>query len=181
MAMHFPFDPDIANASTIPSRLYNDPVYLELEQSQIFSKTWQLVGRTEQVAESGSRCAVITTSACIAPGPWPPAAASARPCSASATAGHTTCGEDCCARPTWRRTRTLARATFICSRCRSPHGYRSSSPISISRRSRCRTSWTISLHAAHSYYRRREEQNNSFTEDEKTRRRGLSPPRRPPS
>ncbi len=54
MAMHFPFDPDIANASTIPSRLYNDPVYLELEQNQIFAKTWQLVGRTEQVAESGS-------------------------------------------------------------------------------------------------------------------------------
>ena len=54
MALHFPFDPDIANASTIPSRLYNDPVYLDLEQSQIFSKAWQLVGRAEQVVDSGS-------------------------------------------------------------------------------------------------------------------------------
>ena len=52
--MHFSFDPDITRASTIPARLYTDPVYLELEQSQIFSRTWQLVGRTDQVAESGA-------------------------------------------------------------------------------------------------------------------------------
>ena len=50
---HFPFDHDIHRASTIPSRLYNDPVYLELEIGQVFGKSWQLVGRAEQVAESG--------------------------------------------------------------------------------------------------------------------------------
>jgi choline monooxygenase len=49
----FPFDPNIARASTIPARLYNDPVYLELERERIFARTWQLVGRVEQVAESG--------------------------------------------------------------------------------------------------------------------------------
>lgn len=51
--MIFPFDPDIRRASTIPARLYIDPVYLELERERIFAHTWQLVGRMEQVAESG--------------------------------------------------------------------------------------------------------------------------------
>ena len=51
--MRFTFDPNIASAATIPSRLYVDPVYLELEQERIFARTWQLVGRAEQVAQSG--------------------------------------------------------------------------------------------------------------------------------
>jgi choline monooxygenase len=49
----FPFDPNIERASTIPARLYNDPVYLELERERVFAHTWQLVGRTEQVREHG--------------------------------------------------------------------------------------------------------------------------------
>jgi choline monooxygenase len=53
MTAFFPFDPDITRASTIPARLYVDPVYLELEQERVFAHTWQLVGRMEQVAESG--------------------------------------------------------------------------------------------------------------------------------
>jgi choline monooxygenase len=53
MALVFPFDPIIARASTIPARLYNDPVYLELERERIFAHTWQLVGRTDQVTEHG--------------------------------------------------------------------------------------------------------------------------------
>ena len=48
MPLVFPFDPNIARASTIPARLYNDPVYLELERERIFAHTWQLVGRVEQ-------------------------------------------------------------------------------------------------------------------------------------
>lgn len=51
--MIFPFDPDIRRASTIPARLYNDPVYLELERERIFAHTWQPVGRMDQVAQSG--------------------------------------------------------------------------------------------------------------------------------
>ncbi|MEP6780195.1 MAG: SRPBCC family protein [Gemmatimonadaceae bacterium] len=51
--MIFPFDPRIEHASTIPARLYNDPVYLELERERVFAHSWQLVGRTEQVAEHG--------------------------------------------------------------------------------------------------------------------------------
>src|SRR5437763_13134801 len=53
MPLVFPFDPNIARASTIPARLYNDPVYLELERERIFAHTWQLVGRVEQVMETG--------------------------------------------------------------------------------------------------------------------------------
>lgn len=51
--MRFSFDPNIATASTIPSRLYVDPVYLDLEQDRIFGRTWQLVGHAEHVAEPG--------------------------------------------------------------------------------------------------------------------------------
>ena len=53
MPIVFPFDPDIARASTIPARLYNDPVYLELERERVFAHTWQLVGRAEDVATQG--------------------------------------------------------------------------------------------------------------------------------
>jgi len=54
MSLIFPFDPDIRRASTIPSRLYIDPVYLELERERVFAHTWQLVGRLEQVSETGA-------------------------------------------------------------------------------------------------------------------------------
>lgn len=53
MSLHFHFDPNIEGAATIPSRLYVDPVYLELEKERIFARTWQLVGRMEQVAQTG--------------------------------------------------------------------------------------------------------------------------------
>ncbi len=53
MTPPFPFDPDIRRASTIPARLYIDPEYLTLEEQRVFGRTWQLVGRADQVAESG--------------------------------------------------------------------------------------------------------------------------------
>ena len=53
MSLVFPFDPDITRASTIPARLYNDPVYLELERDRVFARTWQLVGRTDQLTTAG--------------------------------------------------------------------------------------------------------------------------------
>ena len=53
MPLVFPFDPNIARASTIPARLYNDPVYLELERERVFAHSWQLVGRVDQVLETG--------------------------------------------------------------------------------------------------------------------------------
>ncbi len=54
MAMIFPFDPDIRRASTIPARLYTDPVYHALEQEKIFGRAWQLVGHVGQLREGGN-------------------------------------------------------------------------------------------------------------------------------
>ncbi|MDB4906712.1 MAG: Aromatic-ring-hydroxylating dioxygenase, alpha subunit [Gemmatimonadetes bacterium] len=53
MSLVFPFDPNIARASTIPARLYNDPVYLELERERVFAHSWQLVARTGQLQQAG--------------------------------------------------------------------------------------------------------------------------------
>jgi choline monooxygenase len=53
MALVFPFDPNIERAATIPARVYNDPVFLELERERIFARTWQLVGRAADVREHG--------------------------------------------------------------------------------------------------------------------------------
>lgn len=49
----YTFDPRLAFASTIPARWYTDPLLLEEEKKKIFSRTWQLVGREEQVSEPG--------------------------------------------------------------------------------------------------------------------------------
>jgi choline monooxygenase len=46
-------DPDIARAWTLPARLYTDPAVRQEEQEKIFARTWQVVGRHEQVAKPG--------------------------------------------------------------------------------------------------------------------------------
>jgi choline monooxygenase len=56
--MLFPFDPNIETASTLPARLYTDPVCLALEKERIFARTWQVVGRVDQLREDG---AFVTT------------------------------------------------------------------------------------------------------------------------
>src|SRR5580698_4023634 len=43
----------LSEASTIPAPWYVDPRIAELERVNVFSKTWQLVARTEQVAKAG--------------------------------------------------------------------------------------------------------------------------------
>jgi choline monooxygenase len=43
----------LAEASTIPASWYVDSRVAELEARTVFSKTWQMVGRVEQVAEPG--------------------------------------------------------------------------------------------------------------------------------
>ena len=49
------YDPDspLAEASTPPSAWYTDPRILELEQRTVFSQSWQLAGRTDQVRNPG--------------------------------------------------------------------------------------------------------------------------------
>src|SRR4051812_33505530 len=43
----------LARASTIPAAWYTDPRVATLERSAVWSRTWQLVGRTAQVAAPG--------------------------------------------------------------------------------------------------------------------------------
>jgi len=51
--MSWQFEPNLARASTLPSRWYFDAAVLDAEQRNIFARTWQLAGRAEQVAEPG--------------------------------------------------------------------------------------------------------------------------------
>src|SRR3979411_2437848 len=43
----------LAEASTIPAPWYVDPRIAELEHLNVFSKTWQLVARTDQLQKPG--------------------------------------------------------------------------------------------------------------------------------
>ncbi|HVF90342.1 MAG TPA: SRPBCC family protein [Blastocatellia bacterium] len=49
----FSFEGRLERASTLPSEWYTDPALLEREKEKVFSRTWQLVGRTEQVSAPG--------------------------------------------------------------------------------------------------------------------------------
>src|SRR5256885_15023342 len=49
----YKFDSRLAFAATLPSNWYTDPEILEREKEKIFSRTWQLVGRADQVAAAG--------------------------------------------------------------------------------------------------------------------------------
>src|SRR5581483_2495879 len=43
----------LSSASTIPAAWYTDPRIAELERLNVFSKTWQLVARTDQLQNAG--------------------------------------------------------------------------------------------------------------------------------
>ena len=47
------FEEDLTRASTPPSGWYTEPRVLQEEKTKIFSRTWQLIGRTEQVRQPG--------------------------------------------------------------------------------------------------------------------------------
>ena len=49
------YNPDaiLAEASTPPYSWYVDPRILELERSTVFARSWQVVGRADQVREPG--------------------------------------------------------------------------------------------------------------------------------
>lgn len=57
----FQFQPDLSLATTIPSSWYLDPDALDLEQQRVFGRTWQLVGRIDQVASPGDyfTCSIV--------------------------------------------------------------------------------------------------------------------------
>ncbi len=49
----FDFDPRVASAQTLPSRCYTEARFQEIERERVFGRTWQLVGREDQVSSSG--------------------------------------------------------------------------------------------------------------------------------
>lgn len=49
----YTFDENLATASTIPAAWYSDAQVLAREKETVFARTWQLVGRTDQVTEPG--------------------------------------------------------------------------------------------------------------------------------
>jgi choline monooxygenase len=57
----FRYEPDLAEATTIPAQWYVDPAMLPLEQERIFGRTWQIVGRLEQLQKPGDffTCQVV--------------------------------------------------------------------------------------------------------------------------
>ncbi|HUO84560.1 MAG TPA: aromatic ring-hydroxylating dioxygenase subunit alpha, partial [Thermoanaerobaculia bacterium] len=48
------FEPTLARASTIPASWYFDPAMLRAETERVFGRSWQLVGRLDQVQAPGS-------------------------------------------------------------------------------------------------------------------------------
>src|SRR5438045_487862 len=57
----FQFEPDLARAATMPARWYIAPEFLGLEKDKIFARTWQAVGRIDEVARPGDffTCEVV--------------------------------------------------------------------------------------------------------------------------
>src|SRR5580765_7046371 len=53
MTTNWHLEPNLALASTLPSRYYFDPGILAEENRRVFGATWQLAGRAEQVREPG--------------------------------------------------------------------------------------------------------------------------------
>ena len=49
----FDLDPRLGSAATLPSRCYNDGRFLDVERERVFARTWQLVGREDQVSIPG--------------------------------------------------------------------------------------------------------------------------------
>jgi choline monooxygenase len=47
-------EPDVAAASTLPARWYVDPAFFPAERARIFGRTWQHVGRLDQLEGPGS-------------------------------------------------------------------------------------------------------------------------------
>ncbi|MBK9710968.1 MAG: Rieske 2Fe-2S domain-containing protein [Kouleothrix sp.] len=57
----FTFQPDLSLATTIPASWYLDPAMLAIEQRRIFGRSWQLVGRLEQLQKPGDffTCSIV--------------------------------------------------------------------------------------------------------------------------
>ncbi len=45
----FEIDPDIRKARTLPADFYTDPAFFELSIDKIFARTWQFLGKADEV------------------------------------------------------------------------------------------------------------------------------------
>ena len=52
----------LAEASTIPAAWYTDPLMLELERRTVFSRSWQVTGRIDQLQQPGQFVATATAA-----------------------------------------------------------------------------------------------------------------------
>jgi choline monooxygenase len=50
---HINIDPSVESSWTLPADVYLDPALLEHEKRDLFGRTWQIVGRRDQVAKAG--------------------------------------------------------------------------------------------------------------------------------
>ncbi len=55
---HFVFDPNLARAATIPAAWFTDPARFELENKEIFQRTWQYAASLDQLRFPGNFVAV---------------------------------------------------------------------------------------------------------------------------
>lgn len=51
--MDYRFNPDVTEASTMPAHWYRGEAALERDRAKVFARSWNLVGRTEQIAKPG--------------------------------------------------------------------------------------------------------------------------------
>ncbi|HMA33543.1 MAG TPA: SRPBCC family protein [Chloroflexia bacterium] len=49
----YQFEPNLARATTLPARWYTAPEFQTLEKDKIFTRTWQAIGRIDEVARPG--------------------------------------------------------------------------------------------------------------------------------
>ncbi len=52
--MRFVVDPDVRRASTLPAEAYRDPACFQALRANLFPRSWQVVARADEVAESSS-------------------------------------------------------------------------------------------------------------------------------
>ena len=137
----YQFDSRLAFAATIPASWYFDPQILAREQETVFAHTWQLVGRSEQVAAPGAyftttiadepiivvrgadeKLRALSNVCTIAPGQSQRAQATAKSCNAAITAGRTHWTDVCTAHPNLKALRALTNLKTACRNLVSPNG-----------------------------------------------------------
>lgn len=62
----FVIDEDIRRASTLPSEVYRDPAYFDLQRERIFARSWQFITDTDRVKVPGQVFPWTLLEGCLA-------------------------------------------------------------------------------------------------------------------